>query len=163
MPNKTYFIDKKDQQLLNLLQRQGRMTIAELAEQVHLSDTPCLRRVKKLEQSGVIKGYSALIEPKTIGLQVQALAFIQIAGNTCASADVFEKAVSGLEEVIECAVITGSYDYVLKIVAKDLESYGAFLTNKIGIIPVVAKVESTLTIKQVFSRTYLPIYESEEA
>ena len=57
MPNKPVFIDKKDQQLLNLLQRQGRMTIAELAEQVHLSDTPCLRRVKKLEQSGVIKGY----------------------------------------------------------------------------------------------------------
>lgn len=162
MTNKDVFIDKKDQQLLNLLQRQGRMTIAELAEQVHLSDTPCLRRVKKLEQSGVIKGYSALLDPKTIGLQVQALAFIQLIDNTWNSAEIFEKAVAELEEVIECAVVTGGYDYMLKIVAPDLESYGVFVRNKLGAIKVVAKTESTLAIKQVFSRTYLPVYCSEE-
>lgn len=161
MTNKVIFIDRKDQQLLNLLQRQGRMTIAELAEQVHLSDTPCLRRIKKLEQSGVIKGYSALLDPKSIGLQVQALAFVELVDNTCNSAEIFEQAVTELEEVIECAVVTGSYDYMLKIVAKDLEDYGLFIKNKIGAIKVVAKTESTLAIKQVFSRTYLPVYESE--
>lgn len=161
MTNKSTFIDRKDQQLLNLLQRQGRMTIAELAEQVHLSDTPCLRRIKKLEQSGVIKGYSALLDPKSIGLQVQALAFVELVDNTCTSAEIFEQAVAELEEVIECAVVTGSYDYMLKIVAKDLEDYGMFIKNKIGAIKVVAKTESTLAIKQVFSRTYLPVYESE--
>ncbi|MBK8452983.1 MAG: Lrp/AsnC family transcriptional regulator [Thiofilum sp.] len=161
MTNKVIFIDRKDQQLLNLLQRQGRMTIAELAEQVHLSDTPCLRRIKKLEQSGVIKGYSALLDPKSIGLQVQALAFVELVDNTCNSAEIFEQAVTELEEVIECAVVTGGYDYMLKIVAKDLEDYGLFIKNKIGAIKVVAKTESTLAIKQVFSRTYLPVYESE--
>ena len=125
-------LDKKDQQLLNALQDNARTSVSELAQSVSLSDTPCLRRIKKLESANVISGYHAAINPKAVDLNVSVYAFVRLNQNSVAAAEQFEQQVEKLEHVLECSVISGSYDYLLKIVAADLESYESFVKHKLG-------------------------------
>lgn len=150
-------MDSKDKEILNLLQRNGRMSISELASQVSLSDTPCLRRVKKLEESGVISGYSAQLNSKTLGLNVLIYAFVKLQGNTDKNAEVFEQAALALDNVLECSVISGSHDYLLKIIAKDLEDYERFVKKSLGGISAIDAIESTVVLKQTFAKTSLPV------
>ncbi len=150
-------MDVKDKEILNLLQRNGRMSISELASQVSLSDTPCLRRVKKLEESGVISGYSAQLNSKELGLNVLIYAFIKLQGNTDKNAEVFEQSALALENVLECSVISGSHDYLLKIIAKDLEDYERFVKKSLGSISAIDAIESTVVLKQTFAKTSLPV------
>lgn len=150
-------MDAKDREILNLLQRDGRMSISELASQVSLSDTPCLRRVKKLEESGVISGYSAQLDSKAIGLNVLIYAFIKLQGNTDKNAEVFEQSALALENVLECSVISGSHDYLLKIIVKDLEDYERFVKKSLGSISAIDAIESTVVLKQTFAKTSLPV------
>lgn len=150
-------MDAKDKEILNLLQRNGRMSISELASQVSLSDTPCLRRVKKLEESGVISGYSAQLNSKELGLNVLIYAFIKLQGNTDKNAEVFEQSALALENVLECSVISGSHDYLLKIIAKDLEDYERFVKKSLGSISAIDAIESTVVLKQTFAKTSLPV------
>ncbi|WP_119968155.1 Lrp/AsnC family transcriptional regulator [Shewanella japonica] len=150
-------MDKKDRQLLNVLQHQGRIAISELANQLNMSDTPCLRRVKKLEQQGVIIGYGAHLEPKKLDLNVVVYAFIRLKENSDNSARLFESTVAQLPQVMACSVVTGAHDYLLKIVAADLLSYEQFVKSALGSIDCVAGIESTVVLKQNFSRTVLPI------
>lgn len=150
-------MDAKDREILNLLQRDGRMSISELASQVSLSDTPCLRRVKKLEESGVISGYSAQLDSKAIGLNVLIYAFIKLQGNTDKNAEVFEQSALALENVLECSVISGSHDYLLKIIVKDLEDYERFVKKSLGSISAIDAIESTVVLKQTFAKASLPV------
>lgn len=150
-------MDAKDKEILNLLQRNGRMSISELASQVSLSDTPCLRRVKKLEESGVISGYSAQLNSKELGLNVLIYAFIKLQGNTDKNAEVFEQSALALENVLECSVISGSHDYLLKIIAKDLEDYERFVKKSLGGVSAIDAIESTVVLKQTFAKTRLPV------
>lgn len=150
-------MDTKDKEILNLLQRNGRMSISELASQVSLSDTPCLRRVKKLEESGVISGYSAQLNSKELGLNVLIYAFIKLQGNTDKNAELFEQSALALENVLECSVISGSHDYLLKIIAKDLEDYEKFVKKSLGSISAIDAIESTVVLKQTFAKTSLPV------
>lgn len=150
-------MDAKDREILNLLQHNGRMSISELASQVSLSDTPCLRRVKKLEESGVISGYSAQLDSKAIGLNVLIYAFIKLQGNTDKNAEVFEQSALALENVLECSVISGSHDYLLKIIVKDLEDYERFVKKSLGSISAIDAIESTVVLKQTFAKTSLPV------
>ena len=150
-------MDAKDKEILNLLQRNGRMSISELASQVSLSDTPCLRRVKKLEESGVISGYSVQLNSKELGLNVLIYAFIKLQGNTDKNAEVFEQSALALENVLECSVISGSHDYLLKIIAKDLEDYERFVKKSLGSISAIDAIESTVVLKQTFAKTSLPV------
>lgn len=150
-------MDAKDREILNLLQKNGRMAISELASQVSLSDTPCLRRVKKLEESGVISGYSAQLDNKELGLNVLVYAFIKLQGNTDKNAEVFEQSALALDNVLECSVISGRHDYLLKIIAKDLEDYERFVKKSLGGISAIDAIESTVVLKQTFAKTSLPL------
>ena len=150
-------IDDKDLKILSILQSNGRIAISELATRLNLSDTPCLRRVKKLEQAGVISGYSALINPDGLGLNAMVYVFIRLTENSNISADLFENAMKKLPEVLECSVITGSHDYLLKIIANDLLGYESFVKKSLGSLTCIASIESTVVLKQTFARGKLPI------
>ncbi len=154
---KDYKLDKKDRQILSLLQKQGRIAISDLADAVNLSDTPCLRRVRKLEQAGFIEGYHATLSARALNLNVLVYALIRLNKNSASAADAFEQSVSELPQVLECSVITGSYDYLLKIIAEDLAGYEQFVKQSLGHIDTIADIESTVVLKQTFARNQLPI------
>jgi len=115
-------LDNKDQQLLVALQSQARMSVSELANTINLSDTPTLRRIKKLEQEHVITGYHAAINPKSLNLNVLVYAFVRLSQNSVSAAQQFEQHVEKLAHVLECSVISGSHDYLLKIISQDLDT-----------------------------------------
>ncbi|WP_372763372.1 Lrp/AsnC family transcriptional regulator [Pseudoalteromonas sp.] len=150
-------LDKKDQQLLTALQACARTSVADLAASINLSDTPCLRRIKKLEQANVITGYHAAINPKALQLNVLVYAFIRLNQNSVTAAEQFERQVEKLPHVLECSVISGSYDYLLKIIAHDLESYEQFVKHQLGSLSCIANIESTVVLKQSFSKKQLPL------
>ena len=150
-------IDSKDLSILSILQKKGRIAISELATKLNMSDTPCLRRVKKLEQAGVIIGYSAQINPDSVGLNAMVYVFIRLTENSDISADLFENAMKKLPEVLECSVITGSHDYLLQIIANDLLGYESFVKKSLGSLTCIASIESTVVLKQTFSRGEIPI------
>lgn len=150
-------MDNKDRNILAILQRQGRIAISELAARLNMSDTPCLRRVRKLEQTGVISGYAAQIDPKEVGLNVVVYAFVRLKENSDQYAILFEESMENLEQVMECSVVTGAHDYLLKIVASDLLSYESFVKKSLGSLNCIAGIESTVVLKQNFSRNTLPL------
>ena len=150
-------LDKTDRELLRLLQSNARASNALLAERINLSPTPCLRRVRKLESSGVIKGYAAVVDPAAVGLRVAAFAFVKLDKNTAENGEAFEQAVALLPEVMECCVVTGSHDYVLRIVAKDLNAYERFLKAELATLHGVADIETTIILNQAMSRSVLPL------
>ncbi|QYJ75174.1 MULTISPECIES: Lrp/AsnC family transcriptional regulator [Shewanella] len=150
-------LDKKDLALLAALQRNGRQSITELAASVNLSDTPCLRRIRRLEQEGYITGYTAAINHRKAGFEVIVYASVRLSENSDRAAEQFETAVALLPEVMECSVITGAHDYLLKIVAKDLLAYERFVKKSLGSLPGVSGIESTVVLKQTFCRTALPL------
>ena len=150
-------LDRIDRKLLRALQADGRATNVELAERVNLSHTPCLRRVRKLEASGVIKRYTAVVDQAAIGLDIGAFAFGRRDRNTAAKGEAFERSVAGLSEVMECCVVTGSHDYVLRIVARDLGAYERFVKEKLATIKGVADIETTIILNQTMLRSVLPL------
>ena len=153
--------DNKDLGILSILQSKGRIAISELASKLNMSDTPCLRRVKKLEKSGVIKSYSANINAEAVGFNAMVYVFIRLTENSSTNADIFENAVKNLPEILECSVITGSHDYLLKIISKDLLSYESFIKQSLGNLKCIGSIESTVVLKQTFSRTELPLKDPE--
>ena len=155
-------MDSKDLRILALLQKNGRMPISELAIKLNMSDTPCLRRVKKMEESGVISGYSANISADSIGFNAIVYVFVRLTENSNANADMFESSVKKLAEIQECSVISGSHDYLLKIISRDLLSYESFIKQSIGNLRCVSSIESTVVLKQTFARYELPIDEAEK-
>lgn len=149
--------DKTDRRILELLQANARISNADLAEQVNLSPTPCLRRVRRLEEQGVIKQYVAELDREKIGLHISAFVFIQLERNSLENGAAFEQAVKELEEVMDCFVLTGEHDYLLRVVSEDLSSYEKFVKEKLAGIPEVAKIDTTIILNQVMSRSRLPI------
>ncbi|MCE9680100.1 Lrp/AsnC family transcriptional regulator [Shewanella sp. AS1] len=150
-------LDSKDRRILEILQKEGRISVAELASRLNMSDTPCLRRIKKLEQNGYIDGYSARLNAASLQLKVVVYAFIRLSENSDRHADQFEHEMSQLEQVLECSVITGGHDYLLKIVAHDLLEYERFVKRRLGSLKCIASIESTVVLKQTFSRHQLPV------
>ena len=154
---KTPILNRIDQELLRLLQADARQSNSALAEQINLSPTPCLRRLRKLESSGVIKGYTAILDQAAVGLDVAAFAFVKLEKNTAANGEAFEKTVAVLSEVMECCVVTGAHDYVLRIVARDLGAYERFLKQKLATVDGVADIETMIILNQTMSRSVLPL------
>lgn len=149
--------DKKDRQILRLLEQDARISNAELAQKVNLSPTPCLRRLRKLESSGLIRDYRAVLDEKALGLSTSALVFVNLEKNTKANAEWFESELRLLPEVLECFVVAGSHDYVLRVVTRDLESYERFIKEQLAVIDKVDKLESVIILKQSEFRGSLPI------
>ncbi len=149
-------MDETDRQLLRALKADARISNVDLAERVNLSPTPCLRRVKKLEQQGVIKGYEAIIDPVALGHEVSVFAFVKLGRKSSENADAFERAIGALDAVTECSVIAGSYDYLVRIVARSLQDYERLLKERLANIETIADIESMVVLKQVECSSGLP-------
>lgn len=151
-------LDKLDQRILRHLQQDGSISNLELAQRIGLSATPCARRVKQLEDAGIIERRVTLLNPSKIDLKLTALIQISMDRHTPERFEVFEKAVLVCPEVIECLLITGqAADYLLKVVVPDMEYYQEFLLNKITRIPGVSDVHSSFVLRRVVSTTELPL------
>ena len=154
----TQTLDRYDWHILQILQDDGRMSNQELADRIGLSPSPCLRRVKALEDSGLITGYRALVDAKKLGLTLMALIHIAMDQHTPERFAAFEAQVQMIPQVLECLLITGQKaDYQLKVIVKDLEAYQELLLNRITRIPGVSGVHTSFVLRHVIHKTALPV------
>lgn len=157
-------IDRYDQQILDILQTDGRINNQDLADRIGLSPSPCLRRVRALEESGLIVGYRAVLDAKKLGLSLMALIHISMDLHTPERFANFEASVSVLPEVLECLLITGQdADYQLKVAVRDMDHYQALLLNKITRIVGVTGVHSSFVLRQVVTKTALPVLSADSS
>ena len=151
-------LDKFDREILQKLQRHGRMSNQELAEAVNLSPSPCLRRIRRLEDEGYIEGYVALLNARKLGLNLMAFIQISMDKHTPERFTEFDRIVTALPEVLECHLITGqAADYLLKVIVEDMDAYQQFLLNKITRIEGVSGVHSSFVLRSPVKSTALPI------
>jgi Lrp/AsnC family leucine-responsive transcriptional regulator len=150
-------LDAIDRKILGLLQADSRITMAELADTIGLSASPCHRRVKLLEERGVITRYIATVDQKSLGLHVSVFISIKLARQKEEDLNRFAKAISKWDEVLECYLMTGNRDYLLRVVAADLSSYEAFLKNKLTRLDGIASIESSFALSQVKYSIALPV------
>lgn len=151
-------LDQYDLAILDALQNNGRLTNQEIADQIGLSPSACLRRFKALEESGFIIGYRSLLDAKKLGLDLMALVHISMDKHTQERFEEFEKAVRALPNVLECLLLTGqTADYQLKVVVKDLEAYQDLLLNHLTQIPGVSGVHTSFVLRKVIDKTALPL------
>lgn len=148
-------IDRIDRRILNLLQDSGRMSNKDLARQVNLSPTPCLRRVGMLEQAGVIKGYNAVVDPEQLGYSIRA--FVQVTGSHELHRDKLWKELIAIPEVIACHVVSGDADLLLEIVARDMQHYSEIYLERISKIEGVQDSRSLFSIKALKVQGAIPV------
>jgi len=153
-------LDRIDRNILRALQVDGRLSNQDLAERVGLSPSPCLRRVRHLEEEGVIEKYVALVNGSKLGLKMLALIQVRMDRHTPDRFEQFEMALKAYPQVLELILITGqTADYQVKVLVRDMEEYQDFLLNKITPLPGVSDVHSSFVLRQVISTTALPIDE----
>ncbi len=151
-------LDRYDRQILQVLQEDGRISNQDLADRIGLSPSPCLRRVRALEEAGLICGYRALLDAKKLGLSLMALIHISMDRHTPERFENFEAEINAIPEVIECLLITGQdADYQLKTVVRDMDAYQELLLNRITRIPGVTGVHSSFVLRRVVDKTALPV------
>ncbi len=151
-------LDQIDLKILRHLQENARITNAELAEKVGLSPTPCLRRLRRLESEGVIKGYHTDVNREELGVNVTVLALVKLEREDDATLRTFEEAVKDRPEVMECDLLTGKFDYLIRVVIPTLAAYEAFLSETILRMPNVATVESSPVLREVERKVILPVF-----
>ncbi|MRX37400.1 Lrp/AsnC family transcriptional regulator [Aminobacter sp. MDW-2] len=150
-------MDRIDRKIIQALQMDGKMTVADLSERVGLSPSPCARRVRHLERSAVIKGYVAVIDQTKVGLPISAFASIKLERQREEDLDRFAEAVAHWPEVVDCYLMTGQRDYLMRIVAHDLEAYERFLKQKLTRLDNVASIETSFALGQVKRSEILPL------
>ena len=151
-------LDNYDVQILNILQNEGRISNQDLADRIRLSASPCLRRVRALEEAGVITAYRAFIDAKKLGLSLMALIHISMDQHTQERFTRFEADISEIPEVLECLLITGQdADYQLKVIVKDMDAYQELLLNRVTHITGVTGVRSSFVLRKVIDKSALPI------
>ena len=150
-------IDELDRSILAILQEEGRITNVELASRVGLTAPPCLRRMRALEEAGVIKGYHAELDPGALGYGIMVFALVSLRSQAEDDLRAFEAHVATLPEVRECHMLNGEIDFILKIVAHDLQSFQTFLTSKLTPAPNVASVKTSLTIRTSKTSCGIPV------
>ena len=150
-------IDDTDRRILKVLQRNGRVSNAELAEQVNLSASACHRRVQRLESDGIIRNYVAMLDPRKVG--VPSTIFVEITLSTQADEvlEAFEKAVARIPDVLECHLMAGSADYILKVVAENTDDFARIHRQYLTRLPGVAQMQSSFALRTVFKTTALPL------
>lgn len=149
--------DRATRGILEALQADGRQSTQQLAEKVGLSATPVWRRVKELEDSGVVRRYVALADREKLGLSICVLANVSLVRHTEGAVEAFERLVSASREIIECHATTGEADYVVKIVVADMKAYDQFLQQQVFKLPGVASVRSNVVLREVKYETALPV------
>jgi Lrp/AsnC family leucine-responsive transcriptional regulator len=140
-------MDDVDRAILAVLEEDGRISNADLAARVGLSPSPCLRRVRRLEEAGVIRGYRALVDPAAVGRGLRVFAGVRLVRHARADVVAFERAVVALHEVVYTHHVTGNYDYLLQVEVADLPAYEDFHANRLASLPGVAMVSSYVTMK----------------
>lgn len=150
-------LDDTDLRLLRVLQRQGRMSNTELSERVNLSPSACHRRVARLEAAGVIRDYVALLDPRKIGRVTTVFVELTLSGQADDLLDRFEREVARIPDVLECHLMAGKYDYLLKIVACDSEDFARIHRQYLTRLPGVAQMQSSFALRTVFKTTALPL------
>lgn len=155
-------LDPIDRQILRELQSDGRMTNVELAARVGLTAPPCLRRVRTLEEEGTIRGYHAELDASRLGFGIMVFAMVSLKSQAEADLRAFESHVATLDQVRECHMLNGEIDFILKIVAHDLQEFQSFLTTHITPAPNVAGVKTSLTIRTSKSQTGVPVPADED-
>lgn len=151
-------LDRHDKQILAVLQADGRISNQDLAERIGLSPSPCLRRVRTLEEAGIIAGYRALLDARKLGLSLMALIGISMDKHTPDRFSALEAVIRDIPEVLECLLITGqTADYQLKVVVRDMDAYQHLLLNQITQIKGVTGVHTSFVLRRVVDRTALPV------
>ena len=150
-------MDKKDQEIVRNLQLNGRLTNQELAEKVNLSNSPCLRRVRNLERDGIIAGYTAIVDQKAYGLPITVFIRVKLERHNKEAIKVFEHHIAKIDEILDCYLMTGESDYLLRAIVDNLDSYEEFIREKVHQIPSIASISTSFaygTVKQtrVFAR-----------
>ena len=150
-------LDRTDLRLLALLQRNGRASNADLAAQVNLSPSACLRRIQRLESAGVVAGYAARLDPKALGLGLQAFVRVQLEKHGAPGIERFVRAVQDWDEVVACHALTGDMDYLLHVYVRDLEHFSRFLLDRLLDASGVADVNSSFVLRTVKGFSGLPL------
>jgi Lrp/AsnC family leucine-responsive transcriptional regulator len=152
-------LDRTDYRILHHIQNNARISNVGLAESVGLSPSPCLRRVKALEESGVIKRYAGIVDAGAVGLPISIFINVSLERQERSQLEDFEGRIRSYPQVMECYLMTGSSDYLVRIVVPDLQAYERFLADKLTRIPGVANIQSSFALKQVVYNTELPLQE----
>lgn len=150
-------MEAADARILAALQAEGRLTNQELADRVGLSASPCWRRVRQMEEAGVIEGYRALVDRRKIGLGVLAFVRVKIDSHSEAEARKFEDDIQRLDEVVACYSLAGSADFLLQVAAADLDAYAEFAMNVIRRLPRIKEMETAIVLKEVKPPTGWPV------
>lgn len=149
-------MDSKDRQILRELQGDGRLTNQELSERVNLSPSPCLRRVRLLEEQGVIRGYTALVDQKSWGLPVTVFIRIKLERHGDEKVNAFEQAIIAMPQVMDCWLMTGRSDYLLRVIASDLDDYEHFVRRELQRVPGIASIDTSFAYGSVKHAQVLP-------
>ncbi|WP_201595927.1 Lrp/AsnC family transcriptional regulator [Psychrobacter fulvigenes] len=149
-----HVVDDIDRRLLRLLRTEARMSITELAEHVNLSATPCARRIKRLEDAGIITGYHTQTDAEKLGYPLAVFIAVSMDRHTAERFEMFEQKVQSFDEVISCSIVTGrSEDYLIKVRVRDMAHYEEFLLHRLNRIEGVAQVHTSFELREVFSRS----------
>lgn len=150
-------LDRYELQILNLLQEDCSLSNADIAERVGLSPSPCWRRIERLERDGIIARRVAIVDRKKVGLNAQVFAQIKLNAHGRANLDEFTAAIRGFPEVLECYVLMGTVDFMLRIIAQDIEAYERFFFDKLSHLPGVQEINSTVALSEIKATTALPL------
>ncbi|MEM7439274.1 MAG: Lrp/AsnC family transcriptional regulator [Pseudomonadota bacterium] len=149
--------DDTDKRILRILQKDGRITNADLAEKVNLSASACHRRVQRLEAEGIIKDYVALLDPRKVGRRATVFVEITLSGQSDAILADFEREVARVPDVLECHLMAGTADYLLKVVVEDTDDFAAIHRRYLARLPGVARLQSSFALRTVFKTTAMPV------
>jgi len=153
-------MDRYDEVILRILQREGRITVSKLAEQVHLSESACARRIKALEQCGLIRGYAALIDQAMAGLPVNVFVNLTLRQQEKEELRAFEEAVRTVPQILECYLMTGEYDYTIRVAVSDMADFERLHHQVLTRLPGVVRVHSSVAIRTIKRAQPLPVLES---
>jgi Lrp/AsnC family transcriptional regulator len=150
-------LDQIDLKILRLLQRDANLGVVEIGERVGLSHTPCWRRIQRLQENGVIRERVAILDAEKVGLPVSVFANITIASHKKAALSAFERAVSNEPDIVSCHSVTGAYDYLVRVVVRDVASYESYLKERLLQLPNVEQVHSAFALREVKQTSTLPL------
>ena len=153
----SFELDRYERMILRVLQKDASLSVAAIAEQVGLSQTPCYRRIDRLERDGIIKARVALVDRTKVGLHAHVFAQVKLNAHGRANLDEFTAAIQGLPEVLECYVLMGTVDFMLRIVARDIQAYERFFFDKLSQLPGIQEINSTVALSEIKATTALPI------
>lgn len=149
-------MDSKDRQILRELQGDGRLTNQDLSERVNLSPSPCLRRVRLMEEQGIIRGYTALVDQKSWGLPVTVFIRLKLERHSDEAVNAFEAAITAMPQVMDCWLMTGRSDYLLRVIAADLDDYERFVRRELQRVPGIASIDTSFAYGSVKHAQVLP-------